>query len=38
MRRPRRTQCLPRILPESSLRAFYEAIDRAGDLHRLLEI
>jgi integrase len=37
LRRPRRARHLPRILPESSLRAFYEAIDRAGDLkHQIM--
>jgi integrase len=32
LRRPGRSRRLPRILPESSLRRFYEAIQRGGDL------
>jgi integrase len=37
LRRPRRSRRLPRILPESSLRRFYQEIDRAGNLqHQIM--
>jgi integrase/recombinase XerD len=37
LRRPSRGRRLPRVLPQSSLRAFYEAVDRAGDLkHQIM--
>jgi integrase/recombinase XerD len=37
LRRPARRRQLPRVLPESTLRAFYEAVDRAGDLkHQIM--
>ena len=32
LRRPPPRRQLPRLVPESTLRAFYEAVDRAGDL------
>lgn len=37
LRRPRRSRRLPRILPEFSLRRFYQEIDRAGKLqHQIM--
>ena len=37
LRRPRRSRRLPRILPEVSLRRFYQEIDRAGNLqHQIM--
>ena len=37
LRRPRRSRRLPRILPEASLRRFYQEIDRAGNLqHQIM--
>jgi integrase len=37
LRRPPRSRRLPRILPEASLRKFYEVIDQAGDLqHQIM--
>lgn len=37
LRRPPRSRRLPRILPESSLKKFYEVIDQAGDLqHQIM--
>src|SRR5437016_6581159 len=37
LRRPPRSRRLPRILPEASLRKFYEVIDRAGNLqHQIM--
>ncbi len=37
LRRPRRARRLPRILPEASLRRFYQEIDRAGNLqHQIM--
>jgi integrase len=37
LRRPPRSRKLPRILSETSLRAFYEAIDRTGNLqHQIM--
>lgn len=37
LRRPRRSRRLPRILPEASLRRFYQEIDRAGKLqHQIM--
>ena len=37
LRRPRRSRRLPRILPEASLKRFYQGIDRAGNLqHQIM--
>jgi integrase len=37
LRRPPRSRRLPRLLPESSLRRFYQAIDQAGNLqHQIM--
>ena len=37
LQRPARRRRLPRLVPESTLRAFYEAVDRAGDLkHQIM--
>jgi integrase len=37
LRRPPRSRRLPRILPEASLKKFYEVIDQAGDLvHQIM--
>jgi hypothetical protein len=37
LRRPRRSRRLPRILPEASLRRFYQEIDRGGNLqHQIM--
>src|SRR5215467_14269012 len=37
LRRPARHRRLPRLVLESTLRAFYEAVDRAGDLkHQIM--
>jgi integrase len=37
LRRPPRSRRLPRILPEASLKRFYEVIDQAGDLqHQIM--
>jgi integrase/recombinase XerD len=37
LRRPARRRRLPRLVPDSTLRAFYEAVDRAGDLkHQIM--
>ena len=37
LRRPPHSRRLPRILPEASLKKFYEVIDQAGDLqHQIM--
>ncbi len=37
LRRPARSRRLPRLLPEASLRKFYEAVDQGGNLqHQIL--
>jgi integrase len=37
LRRPLRSRRLPRLLPEDSLRKFYEAVDNSGNLqHQIM--
>src|ERR1022692_3875197 len=37
LRRPRRSRRLPKLLPDASLKAFYETVDKAGNLqHQIM--